>query len=612
MGGQQRVQQTFLTLFCAYLCLNTITRWLRWPLFHGHGEYGWAQPDALEYVWLMGICLLPIVAASIVLYLLVRRMIHSRAGLLWLALSLWLLLLVLEVDMSWYHVSKRHLGWSELNVIAFTPAATIGLSSAGLYRFTGLAVVHGVVIALIYVIGTRWPIARTHADRVLRALALGALLAFVAVPVLLGRASVRGDQQMEAIAAAHPLRIALLGQIYRAMSGYSGQLRELNALYASLPAARPVPRGNALGAALPPLADTDRDVIVLVLEGLNEHYFSDLSALRVLDAHAVQGARHYSTGDCTHYGLLGLSHGEPMLFYGGARRPQSQPIQILDDAGFVTRRFGMDVSTFGNIEQYSSNFSAPTVAPSSNWALLPALRDYLIPDGQPKMALVYYEGTHFPYLHDARFSDFQPEVPVGFDYSGWDMQSQRRAIINRYRNSLAELNAWLERFLAQTDLSRSIVVITGDHGEEMFEQGRMTHAGGLWEGQLRVPLLIHVPDGVPAEVQEVTSHADILPALLHALRLPLPAPPVSAVADGYAIAAHNNFVATPLEWVFIHADNKILFTLDAANHFVITGVTTRDDVPLSEFDASAGSALRASLARMKSAESAGRALLQSR
>ena len=612
MDGQRRVQQIFLSLFCGYLCLNTIMRWLRWPLFHGHGEYGWAQPDVLEYARLLGICLLPIVVACLVVYLLVQRVIRSRSGLLWLACALWLLLLVLEADMSWYHVSKRHLGWSELNVIVFTPIATIGLSSAGLYRFAGLAAAHAVVIALIYVVSTRWSRHGAQPARGLRAVAVFALLGFLAVPVLLGRASVLGDQQMEAIADAHPLRIAALGQIYRAMSGYSGQLRELNALYASLPAALPVPAGNALGTALPPLADTDRDVIVLVLEGLNAHYFSDLSALRVLDAHAVHGQRHYSTGDCTHYGLLGLSHGEPMLFYGGARRPQSHPVQTLDDAGFVSRRFGMDVSAFGNIEQYSSNFSEPTVAPTSNWALLPALRDYLAPSGQPKLAFVYYEGTHFPYLHDARFSSFQPEVPVGFDYSGWDMQRQRRAIINRYRNTLAELNAWLADFLAQTDLSRSIVVITGDHGEEMFEHGRMTHAGGLWEGQLRVPLLIHVPDGAPAQVQDVTSHADILPAVLHALRLPPPEPAGSAVADGYAIAAHNNFVATPLEWVFIHADDKILFTLNAANHFVITGVTTRDDVALSEFDAGVGSSLRASLARMKAAESAGQALLQSR
>jgi membrane-anchored protein YejM (alkaline phosphatase superfamily) len=42
-------------------------------------------------------------------------------------------------------------------------------------------------------------------------------------------------------------------------------------------------------------------------------------------------------------------------------------------------------------------------------------------------------------------------------------------------------------------LKETIVIITGDHGEEFMENGRWGHNSTFSQQQIRVPLLIHIP-----------------------------------------------------------------------------------------------------------------------
>jgi arylsulfatase A-like enzyme len=83
----------------------------------------------------------------------------------------------------------------------------------------------------------------------------------------------------------------------------------------------------------------------------------------------------------------------------------------------------------------------------------------------------------------------------------------------------------LRSFDRLRDSARSLVIFTADHGE-CFENGiYFTHQDCLWEGTIRVPLIVRYPHGLGAGLRVVhrVSNLDLTPTVLRALQAPLPA-----------------------------------------------------------------------------------------
>ncbi len=71
--------------------------------------------------------------------------------------------------------------------------------------------------------------------------------------------------------------------------------------------------------------------------------------------------------------------------------------------------------------------------------------------------------------------------------------------------------------------SRTIVVVTADHGEAFGEHGMGYHGVELWDELVRVPWIIRVPGIAPRHVSVPRSQIDFAPTMLELLRLPAPA-----------------------------------------------------------------------------------------
>src|SRR5262249_28516711 len=71
----------------------------------------------------------------------------------------------------------------------------------------------------------------------------------------------------------------------------------------------------------------------------------------------------------------------------------------------------------------------------------------------------------------------------------------------------------------------TMIVITGDHGDEFWEDGRLGHGGSLHETLFHVPLLVYYPSLFPpgTAVPEGAETIDILPTLIDALGGKVPA-----------------------------------------------------------------------------------------
>jgi len=98
-----------------------------------------------------------------------------------------------------------------------------------------------------------------------------------------------------------------------------------------------------------------------------------------------------------------------------------------------------------------------------------------------------------------------------------------------YDGEIAEVDAQVGRLLGELAkqglAERTVVVVVGDHGEELGEHGELTHGLLVYEPSLHVPLILRAPGVLPAGwvVETPVSLVDLAPTLVGLLDCPLSA-----------------------------------------------------------------------------------------
>lgn len=100
------------------------------------------------------------------------------------------------------------------------------------------------------------------------------------------------------------------------------------------------------------------------------------------------------------------------------------------------------------------------------------------------------------------------------DYRTHDEAAPHATERERYDQELRAMDAQLARVLDAVDLERTVVVFAGDHGEAFGEHGHAHHLSSVYEEQIHVPLVVHVPGMEPARHAAPTSLTYVLPWLL--------------------------------------------------------------------------------------------------
>ena len=101
---------------------------------------------------------------------------------------------------------------------------------------------------------------------------------------------------------------------------------------------------------------------------------------------------------------------------------------------------------------------------------------------------------------------------------------ERIAAIERYRGYVTRLDREIGTLVREVKKrsSRSLFVITSDHGEEWFDHGGLFHGFTLHEELLRVPLIIHGSEVEAARRSGPVRNIDVLPTLCTWLGVPTP------------------------------------------------------------------------------------------
>jgi choline-sulfatase len=151
----------------------------------------------------------------------------------------------------------------------------------------------------------------------------------------------------------------------------------------------------------------------------------------------------------------------------------------------------------------------------------------------PWFAWVHLYEPHFPYAPPEPFATRYRQAPYLGEVSAAD----------------AALAPLISPILEQGAAARTIVVVTGDHGEALGDHGELTHGLFAYDATLRVPLFFYQPRLFrPRVVDDPVRHVDILPTVLDAVGI---APPggldgvnlLSAIETGRHVAPPSYFEA---------------------------------------------------------------------
>ncbi|MGL4231681.1 MAG: sulfatase-like hydrolase/transferase [Casimicrobium sp.] len=148
---------------------------------------------------------------------------------------------------------------------------------------------------------------------------------------------------------------------------------------------------------------------------------------------------------------------------------------------------------------------------------------------------------HFMYLHlmsthglGKREAEFNRWTPNSSPYGGTAAlflnladNEMRTSYVNNYDNGVLQTDSIFAQLIAELTrkgylASDSVLILTADHGESLGDHGVLTHAEGVHESVLKIPLVWLGALGSSINVDRAATHADIAPTALAHIGIPIP------------------------------------------------------------------------------------------
>ena len=234
---------------------------------------------------------------------------------------------------------------------------------------------------------------------------------------------------------------------------------------------------------------------------------------------------HLSGGNVTTNGMFSLFFGMSSVFKQQTEATGSLPnlVSSLDSLGYDFHILAnqdiivnnLNTQLFGGKPTLQSAYGGSNGIGDAQ--LISKLTRAIRPDS-PYFAMVFFNDSHFPYRTADDFRQpFQPAQEINF--GSVSDTTDPTPFLNQYSNAIHYLDhlvGKLKTHLKETNQwDNTIVVITGDHGEEFNDNGSgyWGHGSKFDRFQLGVPLVVHWP-GINKSINYRTAHEDIASTLL--------------------------------------------------------------------------------------------------
>lgn len=195
---------------------------------------------------------------------------------------------------------------------------------------------------------------------------------------------------------------------------------------------------------------------------------------------------------------------------------------------------------------------------------------------KPFMTFMFFESPHARYYFPEE-NVVEKDYLADFNYATMDLERDIHKIKNRYINSCNHLDSQFARIinhLREHDLLKNtVVIITGDHGEEFLENGRWGHNSMFHNQQVHTPMVVWMPGMTPAVYEHATSHIDWVPTLLPLMGVKNPASDYAQGKSLFDTSARDYRVASDWSSIAI-MDDKYKIRLPLTSSGVLRNEVT--------------------------------------
>ncbi len=242
---------------------------------------------------------------------------------------------------------------------------------------------------------------------------------------------------------------------------------------------------------------------------------------------------HFSGSNSTRAGIFSLFYGLPSVYWDAMFANKQGPvlIQQLKDNDY---QFGVfTAATLTNPEFDRTVFRDVDNLRLTSEGDTPIARDIDLTEDwlqwidqhqqqgadKPFFGFLFYDAPHGYSIDDSLPAPFLPEEDI--NYLVLDNDYDPTLIRNRYRNAVYQDDKLIGQVLSDLQdkqlLDNTIVIITGDHGQEFNDtkHNYWGHNSNFAAPQTHVPFIMHWPGQTANEIAVETSHFDIVPTLLH-------------------------------------------------------------------------------------------------
>ena len=279
------------------------------------------------------------------------------------------------------------------------------------------------------------------------------------------------------------------------------------------------------------------NILVLVLDGLRADMLGSETMPNTWDL--SQDARvfnsHWSGGNCTRHGIFTLMYGLHGNYWGPILEKKTPPVllETLGELNYETKILCSASQFFPEFRSTAWSGIQDTVEDAFEGE--PWQKDRLVASrfgewlderenlDRPFFAFSLLDSTHANYSFPLGDTYFKPSSEkVGYIHLSYGLKPPDRwALFNRYRNSVrhgdAVVGNMVQSLRERGLLENTIILVTGDHGEEFFENGFWGHHSNFSQEQVAVPFVLRGPGISPGTENRPTSHIDLPRTLMELL-----------------------------------------------------------------------------------------------
>ncbi len=281
------------------------------------------------------------------------------------------------------------------------------------------------------------------------------------------------------------------------------------------------------------------NVLVLVIDSWRKDLLTEevTPRLTALSAEGLRFDDHVSAGNGTRFGVFSMLYGLHGSYWFSALEEHRSPVllDVLKEAGYERAVYSTASMNFPEFRDTAWSdfqdqvfddhpFEAAYERDQEVARLLAQdLKQRAAEENStPFFKFVLLDAAHQPYSSPG-VGPFQPAADR-LDYielANDDSPELVERVFNRYKNALHFVDGVaadiIESLRASGELENTIVIVTGDHGEEFQENGFWGHTSNFTPEQVEVPMFM-LGYGIEAGVEtRPTSHIDIAPTLLEVL-----------------------------------------------------------------------------------------------